>query len=108
MTRQFKQIVFPRDPVPTVTDKEYSNNLLSTNMTVMAIAIYAQPGTRFQFNQLNDKGDNRSLVINSLGVFQMDVTERPITGLFINVQDSINNIGNQNIIIDLIYQEGVN
>lgn len=97
MTRQFGQIKISNTIDP---NKTWSNNLFADNIVVMGIAIYAQPGTRFQINQLNDKVE-RTLVINTLGVFQMDVEDRPITGLFIKEEDRDQQ---HPIIIDYIYQ----
>jgi hypothetical protein len=45
-------------------------------------------------------------VISSLGAFQMDTSERPITGLFINEADCEKIKLMYPIMIDLIYDEG--
>ena len=104
MTREFKQIVIPTSVTPTFKNGEddtYSNNLLEDKELVVGIAIYAQPGTRFLINQSNDK-IIRPLIINNLGVFQMDVQDRPLTGIYIRQGDYKNINTHHNVIIDLI------
>ena len=87
-------------------NNNYSENLIPDNTLVMGIGIYALPGTVFQINQLNDKV-SRPLIINGLGMFQMDVEDRPITKLYIS-EASFENVKEYHpIIIDLICQKGV-
>lgn len=88
-------------------NNNYSENLIPDNTLVIGIGIYALPGTTFQINQLNSKV-SRTLIINGLGMFQMDVSDRPITQLYISESSFNNAIGHHPIIIDLICQKGVN
>lgn len=106
MTKEFIQLkLSPGDELGF--NNNYSKNLIPDNTLVMGIGIYALPGTVFQVNQLNDKV-SRPLIINGLGMFQMDVEDRPITKLYIS-ESSFNNAKEHHpIIIDLICQKGVN
>lgn len=108
MTKEFIQIkLSPNDSLEFNETTKYSKNLIPSNVLVMGIGIYALPGTTFQVNQLNDN-ISRPLIINGLGMFQMDVEDRPITSLLIN-KESFENIKEYHpIIIDLICQRGVN
>ena len=84
---------------------QYSNNLLTLNgtqpVTAYELAIYARPGTRFKANAQNLSGEDWEFTVNALGVFQMEMCDNPITGLFVYSADgTINNLGP--IIIDVI------
>lgn len=105
MTKEFIQLkLSPGDDLNF--NNNYSKNLIPDNTLVMGIGIYALPGTVFQVNQLNDKV-SRPLIINGLGMFQMDVESRPITKLYIS-ETSFENVKEYHpIIIDLICQKGV-
>lgn len=110
MTKSFVQIkLSPNDKENLefngAAGNKYSKNLIPNDTLVMGIGIYALPGTTFQINQLNDKV-SRPLIINGLGMFQMNVEDRPITKLFIS-ENSFNNMKEYHpLIIDLICQEG--
>lgn len=106
MAKQFKQLrIDPYTVVDAPDGSVWSNNLLETDRIVLGIAIYALPGTRFQFNQINTKIP-RDFVMNTFGSFQMDTSNWPITGLFINMEDCERVKTMYPIIIDLIYDEG--
>lgn len=103
MTREFKQIVIPKT-TPTFENENndtYSQNLLGSTELVIGMAIYAQPGTRFLINQSDTKVQG-PLIINNLGVFQLDSSDRPITGIYLHQGDYKLNTTHSNIIIDLI------
>ena len=108
MTKEFIQVkLSPNDNLEFNETTHYSKNLIPDNVLVMGIGIYALPGTNFQINQLNDKV-SRPLIINGLGMFQMDVEDRPITSLFVSEESFKNTKEYHPIIIDLICQRGVN
>lgn len=87
---------------------QYSENLLNTSgkaSTVYELAIYARPGTRFKANAQGQSGEDWEFTVNALGIFQMELSDRPIVDLRVySPTGKSADLGP--IIIDVICQEG--
>ena len=101
MLTEFVQIKLSPNDELFEEGKEYSKNLIPEKSSVLNINIYALPGTIFLINQLQTN-NNLPLIINNLGVFSMNVEDRPITSLFINKESFDNAVKHSPIIIDLV------
>lgn len=108
MAIQFTQLRYPNDDAISFDiNNIWSNNLIE-GKSVIQLGIYALPGTTFLINQDN-KVRGEGLIINGTGIFQINTKEKPITSLRLN-KNSYNNATTNNhfIIIDLIYEGGIN
>lgn len=88
MAKQIEQIV--------IKDETKLGKDLIENKIIKQLGIYALPGTQFAVN-------NKPMIMNGFGIFELDGNEFPITSL--QILNTIGNIGEHFIIIDLIYEE---
>ena len=111
MAKQIKQLRLigniDTDSITFDEDAIWSNNLIAGKYVVQ-LGIYALPGTQFLLNQ-DDEIDGEDLQINNMGIFQVDVEERPITSLKLKraSYDKLRSMGNHMIVIDYIYEGGL-
>ena len=108
MAKKFMQInMTGPEEYKTASTDEYVNLLTAQQMSsivIYGLGIYALPGTKFKiFQQANTQATN-PVIINNLGVFQIDLEENPIFNISVNKRD----IAEKQILVDIIYQEGVN
>mgnify|MGYP003300334051 CR=1 FL=1 len=105
MAKKIAQLRFPGSSISFKDGASWSDNLVEDLGTIMQVGIYALPGTKFKISQ--NEGAEVALIINGLGVFNMDVTDYPINSIKLSKSSYELISNNQFIIIDLVYEEGI-
>lgn len=105
MAKKIAQLRFPGSSID-FKNTDWSENLVENLGTIMQVGIYALPGTKFKISQ--NEGAEAALIINGLGIFNMDVTDHPINSIRLSKSSYDLMSNNQFIVIDLVYEEGIN
>lgn len=120
---KIKQIIIDSDMITSIFDESlyanWSKDLLdkstydpNTNghYTVEQLGINALPGTKFTIEdyenvKMKETVQLDTFQINNLGIFQLNVSEFPITHLHLDKASAELAVNSHYIIIDLIYKE---
>ena len=108
MASKIKQIRYSGQEELKFNEGGWSENIIAKLGSVTQLGIYALPGTRFKINQANSDSVEE-LIINSSGIFSINLEDRPITSISLAEAsfDNIKQLGEHFIIIDLIYEGGL-